>query len=371
VVLLYSDLFDSDSDGIPDFRETDSDNDGFTDTIEAGDANTATAPVDTDSDGLPDHQDIDSDADGLNDIDETTVGTTRTSADSDGDTCSDGCEVFGDAFAGPGVCTISGKPFSFVGTVGVNVTNPLNPDTDGGGTTDCVETDLGTNPTVGNGADDTFQSQDPDGDGLTNSQEILQGTDILNPDTDGDGLSDGDEVNIHLTDPLNVDTDGGGVPDGTEISLGKNPLDITDDDTDGDGLSDTVEEAVGLLPDARDSNNDCIDDGDEIGDDVSNPVDTDGDGTPDIFDDDNDGDGILDCEEINFSSDAFVSDANLQGGGGCGLVIDARDLPPPPNPPMSGKIFMLFSLMSFFLIFLLLRFKWDWRLIEGRKRDFY
>lgn len=35
---------------------------------------------------------------------------------------------------------------------------------------------------------------DADGDGLTNSEELLYGTDILNPDTDGDGYKDGEEV---------------------------------------------------------------------------------------------------------------------------------------------------------------------------------
>jgi YD repeat-containing protein len=43
---------------------------------------------------------------------------------------------------------------------------------------------------------------DPDGDGLTNAQEIALGTDPLNPDTDGDGSPDGLEVALG-SDPLN------------------------------------------------------------------------------------------------------------------------------------------------------------------------
>jgi hypothetical protein len=34
---------------------------------------------------------------------------------------------------------------------------------------------------------------DHDGDGLTNNQESVLGTNPLDPDTDGDGVSDGDE----------------------------------------------------------------------------------------------------------------------------------------------------------------------------------
>lgn len=37
-------------------------------------------------------------------------------------------------------------------------------------------------------------SADSDGDGLTDSEELLLGTNPFNPDTDGDGLSDGQEV---------------------------------------------------------------------------------------------------------------------------------------------------------------------------------
>ena len=59
---------DTDKDGKPDFRETDSDNDGIPDAVEAGkDGNN---PVDTDGDGTPDFRELDSDNDGIPDIDE-------------------------------------------------------------------------------------------------------------------------------------------------------------------------------------------------------------------------------------------------------------------------------------------------------------
>ena len=82
--------------------------------------------------------------------------------------------------------------------------------------------------------EDAFRVFDPcttdtDGDGLTDAQEGILGTDANNPDTDGDGLTDDEEVNTTNTDPQNPDTDGGGVDDGTEVAAGLDPNDSTDD----------------------------------------------------------------------------------------------------------------------------------------------
>jgi hypothetical protein len=70
---------------------------------------------------------------------------------------------------------------------------------------------------------------DSDGDGLTDEEEGILGTDPDLPDTDSDGLNDGPEVDTYLTDPLESDTDGGGVSDGLEVSARTDPLDPTDD----------------------------------------------------------------------------------------------------------------------------------------------
>ena len=54
---------------------------------------------------------------------------------------------------------------------------------------------------------DGSDTADSDGDGVTDEQEVLLGTDPNNPDTDGDDLIDGLEVKLG-TDPLLPDTDG-------------------------------------------------------------------------------------------------------------------------------------------------------------------
>ena len=69
---------------------------------------------------------------------------------------------------------------------------------------------------------------DIDGDGLTNSAEVVLGTDPLNPDSDADLLTDGQEVNTYGTDPLKVDSDGDGDTDGDEVRYGSDPNNIND-----------------------------------------------------------------------------------------------------------------------------------------------
>ena len=79
-------------------------------------------------------------------------------------------------------------------------------------------------------------SIDSDGDGLSNDEESMRGTDPFNKDSDKDSLSDYQECKIVLTDPLNPDTDFDGLLDGEEAHKWKtNPLKR---DTDGGGVDD-------------------------------------------------------------------------------------------------------------------------------------
>ncbi len=76
--------FDADGDGVPNAMDTDSDDDGILDSVEAGGGGGCT-PVDSDADGRYDAIDLDSDNDGLTDREEALMGSDPTQADSDGD----------------------------------------------------------------------------------------------------------------------------------------------------------------------------------------------------------------------------------------------------------------------------------------------
>jgi hypothetical protein len=65
---------------------------------------------------------------------------------------------------------------------------------------------------------------DTDGDGVSDEQEVILGTDPNNQDSDGDGVPDGGEANAG-TDPLNPDSDGDGYTDEEELDLQSDPLD--------------------------------------------------------------------------------------------------------------------------------------------------
>lgn len=113
---------------------------------------------------------------------------------------------------------------------------------------------------------------DDDGDGLTNAQEALLGTDPANADSDGDGVMDSVEI-VSDTEPVSVDTDGDGVSDDEEVASGSDPGDPNSVptagepglDSDGDNLTDAVEQEIGSDPLNADSDGDGLSDFDEVG----------------------------------------------------------------------------------------------------------
>ncbi len=136
-------------------------------------------------------------------------------------------------------------------------------------------------------------AEDTDSDGLSDYDELyVWQTDPEDADTDDDNMPDGWEAGFGLdpndpsdgpidqpdqdgvinsneytlgTDPTNDDSDGDGMPDGWEVD---NQLDPTKDDSagdaDGDGLSNGDEYTEGTDPQDNDSDDDGAVDGDEI-----------------------------------------------------------------------------------------------------------
>ncbi|WP_038033329.1 Ig-like domain-containing protein [Thermopetrobacter sp. TC1] len=204
--MTFTALGDTDSDGIPDYADVDSDNDGISDLIESGqqqaafdadddgvhdgaqdangvpvDANGGVRPVDADGDGLPNTQDLDADADGIPDAVEAQTTT------------------------------------GYVAPDGTSLRLPV--DTDADGTPDYLDTDS-----------DNDMSPDADETGLTllgadaNRDGIDDGVHASYADPDGDvndpaaDLRDDQPASpeVAYREPL-PDADGDGVPDAFDL----------------------------------------------------------------------------------------------------------------------------------------------------------
>ena len=213
---------DADGDNLPNADDTDSDGDTLLDSLEAGDGDLLTAPVDSDADGTPDFLDLDSDDNGV--IDQAEGG-----GDLDQDGVHDAADLDND---GDGIADTTE-----IGAGG----NP--PDSDGDGTPDYLDDD-----SDGDGISDALEGDDdPDGDNVPS---------YLDDDSDNDGISDADELGDDPNNPLDSDNDGfydfedadsdnDGLNDNEEPGHGTDPFDR---DTDGDGFTDLAEVAAGTDP---------------------------------------------------------------------------------------------------------------------------
>ncbi|RKX42840.1 MAG: hypothetical protein DRP64_09135, partial [Verrucomicrobia bacterium] len=147
-------------------------------------------------------------------------------------------------------------------------TDPLNDDSDGDGIKDGDEA---ARPFL-DPLDPADALEDEDLDGLSNALEFEEGTDPENEDTDGDGLKDGGEYQYGLNprqaleSDRTPDSDGDGMSNGYEADHGLDAFDAADKamDKDGDGLSNYLEFLIGTYPDTNDSDDDGLEDGQEV-----------------------------------------------------------------------------------------------------------
>jgi hypothetical protein len=169
------------------------DGDGLNDSLEFNDPHLDPTTNDSDNDGILDG---DEDFDGaLNNSLEVTIGTDYNETDTDGDNVSDLFEYRW------------GVTNATVADTDNDSVLDGNEDPDGDGIPNWEEELEGAHP----------NSTDGDRDRLGDAAEIANDTDPLDPDTDNDGLVDGDELSAPFnTDPLVNDTDGDGVDDGNE-----------------------------------------------------------------------------------------------------------------------------------------------------------
>jgi hypothetical protein len=228
---------DLDGDGIPNYFDLDSDNDGIPDAIEAG-------GTDVNNNGIPDWVTMtDADGDGFWDpLDGTAAALLRTGADAGGDGRADSypnknfdsdrrANPYDPDSDGDGIADVTESGFNDVNLDGF-VDGPYN--ARGWATNVASRATLGLRNTDGRGNPD-YLDIDSDDDGIPDNIEGMTTNGYLfavNTDTDGDGLD-----NSYDNRPLAfggsgiyvIDTDLDGTPDYRDL------------DTDADGLADIVE----------------------------------------------------------------------------------------------------------------------------------
>ena len=354
---------DTDSDGTPDYRDLDSDNDGINDIIEAGGSDTNTDgridnPADTNGDGL--HDDLvnsplpdihtDADSDGISDY--------RDNDDLDNDGIADMSDLDSDNDGIPDL--IEGSD-TRVDTDNDGIPDFRDLDSDNDGLFDLTESGISDPASLDTNNDGRIDTGNTVGsNGLANVVETGVDSGSINytvADTDSDGIDDYRDRDADNDGIPDVTEAGGNDPDGDGVlgnstpivddsglvtGAGLNPVDTDSDsipdyrdiDSDGDNITDIIEaggsdgNSDGQVDDFTDDNNDGL--ADDI---VISPLplpDSDGNGTPDYRDNgDLDNDGIADTADLDTDNDGIPdliegSDSNVDTDGDG--IPDYRDL---------------------------------------------
>jgi len=280
----------------------DTDDDGIADEVDVNNGGVELPNPDTDGDGVPNYLDVDSDNDGITDA------TENGGLDLDGD---GELDDFVDTANSNGLSdSLDGTPIVLIDTDVATLLdvlpNYLDLDSDGDGITDTTE--AGGIDADGDGQVDYVTAGDPstmidvDGNGLADAIDPSQGNTplpVLNSDadslenyididSDGDGIIDNIEGQVSTLisgyrAPSGNDVDGDGIDDNYDSSGFGNIVPV---DTDSDSVPDYIDEnsdgdAEDDLLEGWDANNNGIIDGAEL-----SPVnlDSDGDGLDNGFD---------------------------------------------------------------------------------------
>lgn len=300
---------DTDRDGIADYLDLDTDNDGIADSTEGG-----ASGMDTDLDGIDDAYDVDqlggsdADQDGVADdksapdFDLDSIPNFR-DLDSDNDGLTDVSEAGavdenGDGLVDDGSVTTEPRDSDLD-----TAPDYTDLDSDGDGTNDIANSDAAALDQDGDGQIDGENTADADGDGLPDVIDNAPNSFGTNADLDNDGVGnflDIDDDNDGILDSLETDSEGNDIDtDGDGI------VDRLDLDSDNDSIPDSIEARGNLQIDTNLNGivDDLVDeDGNGLADvitDFETVVDTDEDGIPDFQDRDSDGDGIYDLKESN------------------------------------------------------------------------
>ncbi|WP_269025858.1 invasin domain 3-containing protein [Aquirufa nivalisilvae] len=300
---------DFDSDGIPNFLDPDSDNDGILDMIEKN--------IDSDGDGHANYLDLDSDNDGILDSQER-------SYDTDGDGVMNFLDIDSD---NDGILDAWEGTDNKRGTIDDNYDgrvdkNGSRPDVNGNGLADFLEGNPAPVPDTDKDGTPDYIDLDSDGDGIADKIELTNDPDkdgkpnYRDKDSDGDWLGDSDERDTDndgdgIPNYLDADSDGDGIPDAWEGKDKCRECDNSNDDNDN-GWDDRGEYKAVTDSDKDgspdfldlDSDNDCIRDGVEGG------ADWDQDKLANFRDTDSDGDGILDIVEVGDCTKPWDTDGD-------------------------------------------------------------